>query len=151
MKDNSLNELFLLNSSHSWMILYKQWLSNLTFIYVTLSVYNFCTSESPWMTYSWMINDCWMLILITTVCLVFFYCSIEKRGREGLQNCSLDVPRKQIYFGVQYKSINESSVKFVQNISKLISKIFNYIKCIPYFKKGRNLLSYFSSKIKNLI
>ena len=58
------------------------------------------------------------------------------------------MPRKQIYFGFQY--INESSVKFVQNISKLISKNFNYIKCIsiPYFTKGRNLLSYFSSKIK---
>ena len=52
-----------------------------------------------------------------------------KRGRENLQNCSLDVPRKQIDFGFQY--INESSVKFVQNISKLISKNFNYIKCIP--------------------
>ena len=25
---------------------------------------------------------------------------------------------------------------------------FNYIKCIPYFKKGRNLLLYFSSKSK---
>ena len=45
----------------------------------------------------------------------------------------LDVPRKQFYFGFQY--INESSVKFVQNISKLISKIFTYIKCILYFKR----------------
>ena len=27
-------------------------------------------------------------------------------------------------------------------------KNFNYFKCIPYFKKGRNLLSYFLSKIK---
>ena len=47
-----------------------------------------------------------------------------KQKRENLQKCSLDVPRKQIYFGFQY--INESSVKFVQNISKLISKNFNY-------------------------
>ena len=69
-----------------------------------------------------------------------------KQKRENLQICSLDVPRKQIYFGFQY--INESSIKFVQNISNLISKNFNYIKCIPYFKKGRNLLQYFSSKIK---
>ena len=53
---------------------------------------------------------------------------------------------KQIYFGFQY--INELSVKFVQNISNLISKSFNFIKCIPYFIKGRNLLSYFSPKIK---
>ena len=53
------------------------------------------------------------------------------------------MPRKQIYFGFQY--INESSVKFVQNISTLISKNFNYI---PYFNKGRNLLLYFSSKFK---
>ena len=72
--------------------------------------------------------------------------SLWKQKRENLQNCSLDVPRKQIYFGFQY--INASPVKFVQNISKLISKNFNYIKCIPYFKKGRNPLSYFSSKIK---
>ena len=34
-----------------------------------------------------------------------------KQKRENLLNCSLDVPRKQIYFGFQY--INESSVKFV--------------------------------------
>ena len=53
--------------------------------------------------------------------------------------------KKQIYFGFQY--INESSVKFVQNVSNLISKNFNFIKCIPFFKKGRNL-SYFSPKIK---
>ena len=51
-----------------------------------------------------------------------------------------------LVFNTEY--INESSVKFVQNISKLIQKNFNYIKCIPYFKQGRNLLSYFSSKIK---
>ena len=74
------------------------------------------------------------------------YVNICLKKRENLQKCSLDVPRKQIYFGFQY--INESSVKFVQNISKLFSKNFNYIKCIPYFKKGRTLLLYFSSKIK---
>ena len=34
------------------------------------------------------------------------------------------MPRKQIYFGFQY--INELSVKFIQNISKLISKNLNY-------------------------
>ena len=72
-----------------------------------------------------------------------------KQKRENLQKCSLDVPRKQIYFGFQY--INESSAKFVQNISKLISTNFNYIKCIPYFKKGRKLLSYFSSKIRQTV
>ena len=33
-----------------------------------------------------------------------------KQKRENLQNCSLDVPRKQIYFAFQY--INESSVLF---------------------------------------
>ena len=54
--------------------------------------------------------------------------------------------KKQIYFGFQY--INESSVKFVKNVSNLISKNFNFIKCVPYFKKGRNLLSYFSPKLK---
>ena len=75
----------------------------------------------------------------------YFNISIKQKG-ENLQNCSLAVPRKQIYFGFQY--INESSVKCVQNISKLISKNFNYIKCIPYFKQVRNFLSYFSSKIK---
>ena len=58
----------------------------------------------------------------------------------------MNVPRKQIYFGFQY--VNESSSKFVQNISKLVSKNFSFLKCIPYFKKGRNLLSIFSSKIK---
>ena len=58
------------------------------------------------------------------------------------QNSCFDIPKKQIYFGFQY--INESSVKFVQNVSNLISKNFNFIKCVPYFKKGRNLLSYFS-------
>ena len=63
------------------------------------------------------------------------------------QNSGLDVPKKhQIYFGFQY--INESSVKFVKNVSNLISKNFNFIKCVPYFKKGRNPLSYFSPKIK---
>ena len=30
----------------------------------------------------------------------------------------------------------------------MISKHFNYFKCIPYFNNGRNLLSYFLSKIK---
>jgi len=54
--------------------------------------------------------------------------------------------KKLIYFGLNY--INDCSEKFAQNISKLISKNFNYLKCVVYFKKGRNLLSYFSSKIK---
>ena len=66
-----------------------------------------------------------------------------KQKPQNLPNSVLDVPKKQIYFGFQY--INESSVKFVQN---LISKYFNLIKCIPYFKKGRNLLSYVLPKIK---
>ena len=68
-----------------------------------------------------------------------------KKKETGVQNCSED-SRKQIYFGFQY--VNETSVNFVKNISKLISKNFNFIKCTPYFKKGRNLLSYFSPKIK---
>ena len=66
-----------------------------------------------------------------------------------LKGSVLDVPRRQVYFGFQY--INESSGRFVQDVSKLISKNFGFIKCIPYFKKGRNLLSYFSSKIKEFI
>ena len=45
----------------------------------------------------------------------------------------LDVPRKQFYFGFQY--INESSVKFVQNISKLISKIL-HISSVFCISKG---------------
>ena len=72
-----------------------------------------------------------------------------KRKRDNLQNCSLDVPQKQVYFGFQY--INKSSVKFVQNISKLISKYFNYIKCIPYFTKGRIYSHTSLQKSKNLI
>ena len=66
-----------------------------------------------------------------------------KRKETGLQNCSV-YSRKQIYFGFQY--VNETSVNFVKNISKLISKNFNFIKCTPYFKKGRNLL--FRRKLK---
>ena len=54
-------------------------------------------------------------------------------------------------FILVFNIVNESSVNFVQNVSNLISKNFNFIKCIPYFKKGRNLLSYFSSKIKELL
>jgi hypothetical protein len=69
-----------------------------------------------------------------------------KKKEAGLQNCSGDDSRKQIYFGFQY--VNETSVNFVKNISKLISKNFKFIKCTPYYKKGRNLLSYFSPKIK---
>ena len=65
-----------------------------------------------------------------------------KQKPKLFQNSGLDVPKKQIYFGFQYNI--ESSVKFVQNVSNLISKNFNFIKCVPYFKKGRNLLSYFS-------
>ena len=57
------------------------------------------------------------------------------------------MPKEPFYFGFEY--INDSSELFVKNITKLISKYFGYIKCIPYFKKGRNLLSYFSSKIKD--
>ena len=75
----------------------------------------------------------------------YFKITIKQKPK-NLLNSVLDVPKKQIYFGFQY--INESSVKFVQNVSNLISKNFNFIKCIPYFKKGRNLLSYFSPKIK---
>jgi hypothetical protein len=30
----------------------------------------------------------------------------------------------------------------------LIQKYFKFIKCIPYYKKSKNLLSYFSSRIK---
>ena len=71
-----------------------------------------------------------------------------KENNRNLQNLS-NVPRKQIYFGFQY--INESSEKFVQNISKLISKNFSFVKCIPYFKKGRNLLSFFLQKLRNSI
>ena len=44
-----------------------------------------------------------------------------KENKRNFQNL-LSVPRKQIYFGFQY--INESSEKFVQNISKVISKNF---------------------------
>jgi len=51
-----------------------------------------------------------------------------------------------LYFGFQY--VNESSNKFVKNVSNLISKYFPFLNCVPYFKKGRNLISYFSSKIK---
>ena len=58
-----------------------------------------------------------------------------KLKRENLQKCSVDLPRKQIYFGFQYST--ELSVKLFQNISKLIVKNFNYIKCIPYLKKGK--------------
>ena len=75
----------------------------------------------------------------------YFNISIKQKQKK-LNNYFIDVPRKQFYFGFQY--INESSVKLVQNISKLISRNFTYFKCIPYFKKGRNLLSNFSSKIK---
>ena len=57
-----------------------------------------------------------------------------------------NVPKKLLFFGFQY--INDSSENFVRNISKLISKHFSFIKCVPYFKKGRNLLFYFSPKIK---
>ena len=60
---------------------------------------------------------------------------------------NFNVPKEPFYFGFEY--INDSSELFVKNITKLISKYFGYIKCIPYFKKGRNLLSYFSSKIKD--
>ena len=55
------------------------------------------------------------------------------------------MPRKQIYFGFQY--INESSVKFVQNISKLIQNILIILSVFRTSTK-RNLLSYFSPKIK---
>ena len=55
------------------------------------------------------------------------------------------IKKKQIYFSFQY--INESSAKFVQNVSNLISKNVYYIKCLV-FQKGRNFLSYFSPKIK---
>ena len=72
-----------------------------------------------------------------------------KRNNRNLQNLSNVPKKKQIYFGFQY--INESSEKFVQNISKLISKHFIFLKCIPYFKKGRNLLSFFLQKLKNSI
>ena len=58
-----------------------------------------------------------------------------KQKRTNLQNCSLNVPRKQIYFGFQY--INKSSVQFVQNISKLISKNFNYIKVYFVLQKRK--------------
>ena len=59
------------------------------------------------------------------------------------------MPRKQIYFGFLY--INESSVKFVQNISKLISKNFNYIKCIPYLKNEEIYSCTSHQKLKDLI
>ena len=56
------------------------------------------------------------------------------------------MPRKQII--LVFNILTNHLFNFVQNISKLVSENFGYIKCIPYFKKGRNLLSYFSSKIK---
>ena len=77
----------------------------------------------------------------------FFKITIKHKPK-NLLNSVLDVPKK-FYFGFQY--INESSVKFVQNVSNLISKTFNFIKCIPYFNKGRNLLLYFSPKIKEFV
>ena len=44
--------------------------------------------------------------------------------------------------------MNKSLVKFIQNVLNLISKNFNFIKCVPYFRKARNLLSYCLPKIK---
>jgi hypothetical protein len=88
--------------------------------------------------------------------LIYKFINITLKQKH-LQNSNFYVPRKQLYFGFQY--INEKlfkicsknvSVKFVQNISNLISKIFNFIKCVPYFKRRRSLLSYFSSKIKEI-
>ena len=38
--------------------------------------------------------------------------------------------------------------KFVHNVFNLISKNFYFIKCVPYFQKDQNLLSYFSQNIK---
>ena len=55
------------------------------------------------------------------------------------------LPNKQIYFGFQY--INESSVKFVPNVSNLISKTFNFIKCIPYFKNDEIFSHIFRQKL----
>ena len=49
--------------------------------------------------------------------------------------------------GFQY--INESSVKFVQNVSNLISKHFNFIKYVPYFnKRTKSSFIFFLPKIK---
>ena len=48
----------------------------------------------------------------------FFKIAINQKPTQ-FQNSGLDIKtNKQIYFGVQY--INESSVKFVQNVSNLI-------------------------------
>ena len=38
--------------------------------------------------------------------------------------------------------------KFVHNVFNLISKNFYFIKCVPYFQRGRNILSYFLQSIK---
>ena len=76
-----------------------------------------------------------------------FFKIVIKQKLKYFKNSCLDVSKTQIYFGFQY--INESSVKFVQNGSNVISKYFNFIKCVPYFKKKRNL-SYFCHQLMNL-
>ena len=70
------------------------------------------------------------LYQLVTICPLFF--EIKSSRKFNWLNCSC----------------SKVNFKFLLNVSNLISKTFNFIKCIPYFKNGRNLLSYFSPKFK---
>ena len=65
----------------------------------------------------------------------------------NLVNKSYNVKGKPMYIGFDFKG--PETIKFAKNICKLIQKYFGFIKCIPYYKKSKTLLSYFSSKIKD--
>ena len=50
-------------------------------------------------------------------------------------------PQKIIYFGIKY--FNNKLVKFAQRLAKIINNNNGAVKVVPYYKTGRNLLSYF--------
>ena len=57
------------------------------------------------------------------------------------------VPQRKLYLGIRYH--NQRSEQFSKTISRIISKHLGFIKIIPFFKKGKTLISLFSRKIKS--
>ena len=78
---------------------------------------------------------------------------IEKFVKQALtktsktKNSTPTVLQEKIFLGFNF--YNSNSEKFAKKISGIIKKHFGFIKVVPYFKKHKNLLAFFSNKIKS--
>ena len=52
--------------------------------------------------------------------------------------------QKKLYLGINY--FNEKSEFFSKQLARIVSKYLGFVKIIPFFKKGKSLLSLFSKK-----